>query len=147
MVNSLDADDAIFGIAILVISHPLAVGTLLGVFIGGDETFEGDFSVGRNRQAGRVRLESLQWARHARRPPNRARFGRRSGLRRRTARNIRGSAPDDGDDWTGLSALHVFFFDDTAVVRRRGADADAIFVEYLIAIGADVDDARCRDRA
>ena len=46
---------------------------------------------------------------------------------------------DDGDDRAGLSALHVFFFDDAAVVRRRGADADAVFVEYLIAIGADVD--------
>ena len=44
--------------------------------------------------------------------------------------------------WTRLSALHVFLFDDTAVVWRRGADADAIFVEYLIAIGAGVDDTR-----
>src|SRR5262245_13191788 len=56
MVNSLDTDDAIFGIAVLVISHPLAVGSLLGVFIGSDEPFESDFSVGRNWQASQFAL-------------------------------------------------------------------------------------------
>ena len=69
MVKSLDADDAIFGIAILVISHPLAVGALLGVLIGSDETFEGDFSVGRNRQAGQFALNHFNGrATHASRP-------------------------------------------------------------------------------
>src|SRR5512145_1731915 len=51
---------------------------------------------------------------------------------------------DYSDDGAELSALHVLFLDDAAMMRRRGADTDAIFVEYLIAVGADVDVAAVR---
>src|SRR5262245_55638191 len=140
MVNSLDTDDAILGIAILVISHPLAVGPFFGVFIGSDETFESDFSVGRNWQASQFALNHFNGgATHASRPIQFALAVDRAFQAGRQKHQRIGA--HDSDDWTWLSALHVFFFDDTAMVWRRGADADAIFVEHLIAIGAGIDDA------
>src|SRR5262245_49654108 len=140
VVNSLDTDDAILGIAILVISHPLAVGPFFGVFIGSDETFESDFSVGRNWQASQFALNHFNGgATHASRPIQFALAVDRAFQAGRQKHQRIGA--HDSDDWTRLSALHVFFFDDAAVVWWRGANADAIFVEYLIAIGAGIDDA------
>src|SRR5262245_33701694 len=141
MVNSLDTDDAILGIAILVISHPLAVGAFFGVFIGSDETFESDFSVGRKWQASQFALNHFNGgATHASRPIQFALAVDRAFHAGRQKHQRIGA--HDGDDWTWLSALHVFFFDDTAVVWRRGPDADAIFVEHLVAIGTGIDDTR-----
>src|SRR5262245_36672456 len=141
MVNSLDTDDAILGIAILVIAHPLAVGPLLGVFIGSDETFESDFSVGRNWQASQFALNHFNGgATHASCPIQFALPVDRAFHAGRQKHQRIGA--HDGDDWTRLCALHVFFFDDTAVMWWRGTNADAIFVEYLVAIGTGIDDTR-----
>ena len=97
--------------------------------------------MGRNRQASELALNDLDgFAAHAPGPIQLALAVDRA-LDARSQKQQR-IAADDGDQRTGLSALHIFFFYNAAVVRRRGADADTVLVEYLIAIGADVDAAR-----
>jgi hypothetical protein len=39
-----------------------------------------------------------------------------------------------------VAAFHVLFFDDAAVMRRCGANADAISIENLVTVCADIDD-------
>src|SRR4030095_16774699 len=91
----------------------------------------------RNGKAGQFALNDLNGhATHASRPIQFALAVDRAFHARRQKHQRIGA--HDGNDWTRLSALHVFFFDDTAVVWRRGTNADAIFVAILLSVGANV---------
>src|SRR6266403_4703073 len=141
MVDAMNAYDALFLIPVLIVAHPFAVGALFGKLVRRNEALESDLRVGWNRQASELALNNLNgFAAHASGPIQLAlTIDRTLDTRSQKQQRI---AADDGDQRTGLSALHIFFFYNAAVVRRRGADADTVLVEYLIAIGADVDPAR-----
>jgi hypothetical protein len=49
VVNSVDANDAVVGIPVLVKPHPFTVGTFFGKLIRGNKAFERDLSMGWNR--------------------------------------------------------------------------------------------------
>src|SRR5260370_40541017 len=108
MVDPLNTHDALFLIAVLVVAHPFAVGTLFGKLIRGNETLESDFSLSWNRQAGELTLNDLNgFAAHASGPIQLAlTIDRTLDTRSQKQQRI---AADDGDQRTGLSALHIFF--------------------------------------
>src|SRR5687767_3432446 len=141
MVDPMNTHDAFLLIAVLIVAHPFAVGALFGKLVRRNETLESDLGLGRNRQPGELALDDFNGlAAHAACPIELTLAVDRA-LDARSQKQQRIGA-DDGDQRAGLSALYIFFLDDAAVVRRRGADADTVLVEYLIAIGADVDASR-----
>src|SRR5437762_9242702 len=140
MVDPLNAHDPLFLIPVLIVAHPFAVGALFGKLVRRNEALESDLRMGWNRQASELALNNLNgFAAHASGPIQLAlAIDRTLDTRSQKQQRI---AADDSDQRAGLSALHIFFLYNAAVVRRRGADADTVFVEYLIAVGADVDTA------
>src|SRR4030095_4019556 len=140
MVDPINAHDTLFLIAVLIVSHPFAVGAFFIKLVRRNETFESDLGLGRNRQTGDLAVDDFNGlAAHASCPIELAlAVDRTLGARSQKQQRV---GADDGDQRAGLSALHIFFLDDAAMVRWRGADADTVLVEYLVAIGADVDTA------
>ena len=66
MVDALNAHDALFLIAVLIVAHPFAVGTLLGKLVRRNEALESDLRVGWNRQASELAVNDLNgFAAHA----------------------------------------------------------------------------------
>src|SRR4030095_17228500 len=121
MVDALNAHNALFLIAVLVVAHPFAVGTLFGKLVRGNETLESDFSLSWNRKAGELALDDFNGlTAHAARPVELTLAVDRT-LDARCQKQQR-IAADDGDQRAGLAALQAFFLDDAPGVRWRGRD-------------------------
>src|SRR5260221_9090743 len=128
MVNALNGPAPLFCMAVLIVAAAFGVGALFGKLVRRDEAPESDLRVGWNRQASELAVNDLNgFAAHASGPIQLAlTIDRTLDTRSQKQQRI---AADDGDQRTGLSALHIFFFYNAAVVRRRGADADTVLVE------------------
>src|SRR6266436_6003696 len=125
----MNAHDPVLGITVLIVPHPFAIWTLLRKFVSRDETFEGNFSMGRDRQSCELTVDDFNGSSaHASRPIQLAfAIARPLHAGRKKQQRI---GSHDCDNGTGLAPLHVFFFDDSAVVRGSSANADAVFIEY-----------------
>src|SRR6266498_3835558 len=69
MVDPINAHDALFLIAVLIVAHPFAVGALFGKLVRRNETLESDLRLRGNRQPGHLALDDFNGlAAHAARP-------------------------------------------------------------------------------
>src|SRR5215471_20419966 len=136
----MNAHDPVLGVTVLVVAHPFAVRSLFGIFVGRNETFECNLSLGWNRQTGQLALNHLnRTAAHASRPIHLA-FTKPQPLHA-GGQEQQWISSHHCDNGARLVSPHIFFLDDPTVVRRSGANANAVPIEHLIAISAGIDDA------
>src|SRR5262249_27458267 len=136
----MNAHDPVLGLTVLVVAHPFAVRSLFGIFVGRNETFECNLSLGWNRQTGQLALNHLnRTAAHTSRPIHLA-FTKPQPFHA-GGQEQQLITSHHGDNGARLVALPIFFRDDATVVRRSDGSTNTVHSEHLIEISAGIDDA------